>query len=1108
MFAKTKRSLAVLLRMALIVSMLGCLTMAVSAQGAPTGEIRTYTMPKGAGEFKMYIPKACLTMSSIPMVVLLGDNGTNAATVETELSSSGLAKVADDNNFLVSIAFPQNGTAWTQQDISYLKALNDALVDNKVIGNVIFPNTHLTLRYMAGNGAGADIATAFFAKYPVYTAGVLLFNPSLADYALPAGVPAWIVNGSIGLIGAYAKADGINAVPEKAAGVTKIFSNPTDAAMQIRVSSTSASGYDKDLVAQAYTSMFAKTRRWPTTNSGVITDKKTVTEMGFVVHKADRSLGDNNGMEHEWYESVPASNDGSKALPLVVVCHGAGTDPVYCAEQTRWHEIGQANGFITVYPFACNRVAWNSDLDATKPSDNDYLMALIAHLKKTYKIDTSRIYFAGFSSGSLMAQTMGMVHPDMVAAIAPFSLFEQNATFNVPGKANTLYDTAMQIKADYKARGVELIVPVWHVIGTKDPYPGYPAREGNNAQRNIDFWKTYNNIPVKPITDLSAANLVGVPGDKIVKTVFSYSEYPDGRFTTNSYYSGNDPRKNYLNLTIVQDLPHACDLNETPQAWDFISRFSRNADGNLTDGRYLDAKGITEKGVSRSYYEYLPKDYIASAPINYVTVPDGVNVDEFAASSGWKKVADSNNIVVSFLTPQAGGWNPANPDADIAYINAVINAPQGKYNLHSSRKYLVGYAEGSTIAQMYAFKYPSIFAGVAAVDGFEIPTSFLHNVGTEDIVAKRLDGTTVTDTKANIPMAAWLISTKTIIDNDVVDYWKKANAVAPEGKATGNTKVFANVDNPNQRVIITEDSTIRYDYSLASKLWTIFLSKVRRYKSDSFGALTEGMTAAQMGLVKYDDSKFNTTNNACYIYIPSSYNGGKSVPLVLATHGVNNYGEMFAEQTEWYKLAEQNGFIAVFPTGYSTNTTYPSWSSTVTAVRDDEKYLCNLIADIKANFRIDASRVYMTGFSNGGGMANAMALKYPGTFAAVVSFAGVTTSTAGLASPTLPMPVYFFAGDMDGACTFNKSYDVREYWRNVDGISTTFDAKAMNPPADLTTDRGELTTTVFKGKAAEIRFSLIRNMPHATRPSTIAEGWKFLARFSRNADGSITDTVK
>ena len=57
------------------------------------------------------------------------------------------------------------------------------------------------------------------------------------------------------------------------------------------------------------------------------------------------------------------------------------------------------------------------------------------------------------------------------------------------------------------------------------------------------------------------------------------------------------------------------------------------------------------------------------------------------------------------------------------------------------------------------------------------------------------------------------------------------------------------------------------------------------------------------------------TTRTYQIYLPASYDGSTATPLLLVFHGGGGNGKQIEKQTGFDAVAEQNGFIAVYPDG-------------------------------------------------------------------------------------------------------------------------------------------------------------------------------------------------
>ena len=99
------------------------------------------------------------------------------------------------------------------------------------------------------------------------------------------------------------------------------------------------------------------------------------------------------------------------------------------------------------------------------------------------------------------------------------------------------------------------------------------------------------------------------------------------------------------------------------------------------------------------------------------------------------------------------------------------------------------------------------------------------------------------------------------------------------------------------------------------------------------------------------------------------------MPLLLALHGRLGDGKGMATLTHLSQVADQYGFIVVYPDGYQRGWADGRGATTADqAGVDDVAFLSTLIATLSGEYAIDARRIYATGISNGGFMASASAV--------------------------------------------------------------------------------------------------------------------------------------
>jgi polyhydroxybutyrate depolymerase len=161
--------------------------------------------------------------------------------------------------------------------------------------------------------------------------------------------------------------------------------------------------------------------------------------------------------------------------------------------------------------------------------------------------------------------------------------------------------------------------------------------------------------------------------------------------------------------------------------------------------------------------------------------------------------------------------------------------------------------------------------------------------------------------------------------------------------------------------------------------------------------------------------------------VPARYDPARPTPLVLALHGGGGHAALMADD-ERYGLgrkAEQAGFIVVFPNGYSKlpGGRFATWNAGACCGDardrhiDDVVFVRALVAAVKAQVNIDATRVFATGMSNGGMMSHRLACEAPELFRAVASVAGTAATTA--CNPAQPVSVLHIHASDDDHVLFN-----------------------------------------------------------------------------------------
>ena len=181
------------------------------------------------------------------------------------------------------------------------------------------------------------------------------------------------------------------------------------------------------------------------------------------------------------------------------------------------------------------------------------------------------------------------------------------------------------------------------------------------------------------------------------------------------------------------------------------------------------------------------------------------------------------------------------------------------------------------------------------------------------------------------------------------------------------------------------------------------------------------------------------------LYIPNSYDGTSSVPLMLNFHGFGGSASQFMQEADMRSLAEANTFILVYPQGSCLDGA-SHWNPCPIggdnkSTADDVGFIESMISEISSQYNLDMERIYAAGYSNGGMMAYGLANYKSDLIAAVASVSGTMLNCTGPTSH--PMPVVHLHGTSDGVVSYNGSNDwnsvqsTLEYWTSFNNTIST-----------------------------------------------------------------------
>jgi poly(hydroxyalkanoate) depolymerase family esterase len=276
-------------------------------------------------------------------------------------------------------------------------------------------------------------------------------------------------------------------------------------------------------------------------------------------------------------------------------------------------------------------------------------------------------------------------------------------------------------------------------------------------------------------------------------------------------------------------------------------------------------------------------------------------------------------------------------------------------------------------------------------------------------------------------------------------------------------------------------------------------------------ALLPGAATAATGTLTSADYIGSEGSQHYQLYIPSTYQAGTPVPLVVALHGCSQTADQFRLLTRWDALAEAKGFIVVFPQQDSSANTFKCWNffqdGHMHRSAGEPARIAAVTSLIENTYNIDPHRVYATGLSAGGAMASILAATHPDYFAAIGIGSGceyaATAACAGYksADPALagrqaykemgprarPMPFIAFQGDADTTVPPANADQLVQQWLLTDDLADDGAANGSVPTTPANTTPGfapggrfyTVRTYADNHKAELAKYWVVRGMEHA-----------------------------
>lgn len=130
------------------------------------------------------------------------------------------------------------------------------------------------------------------------------------------------------------------------------------------------------------------------------------------------------------------------------------------------------------------------------------------------------------------------------------------------------------------------------------------------------------------------------------------------------------------------------------------------------------------------------------------------------------------------------------------------------------------------------------------------------------------------------------------------------------------------------------------------------------------------------------------------LYVPASYSpeSMQSVPAIVMLHGCTQSPDDFAAGTRMNSLAEEHGFLVVYPAqaANANGSRCWNWFRPEDQRRDlgEPSIIAGITREVSSTYRVDPRRVFVAGMSAGASMALILGEMYPELYAAVGAHSG------------------------------------------------------------------------------------------------------------------------
>lgn len=237
-----------------------------------------------------------------------------------------------------------------------------------------------------------------------------------------------------------------------------------------------------------------------------------------------------------------------------------------------------------------------------------------------------------------------------------------------------------------------------------------------------------------------------------------------------------------------------------------------------------------------------------------------------------------------------------------------------------------------------------------------------------------------------------------------LDYTQQIEASKPDNPRYQHMRYVMSTPNKRKRNLIIAGILILAVLCIAFTAFYINVGPDIRCAFSSERQVERGLT---VHTIQVDGEK------RCYtLYTPPGYDPDNPPPVVFNYHGFGSNPISQSWISGWHDLADTEGFLVVTPQGTGFPQRWNSGSTWNANSADDVLFFREMLEDVTSFTPYDPGRVYVNGFSNGGGMTMRIACEATDKIAAVGTVAAAVVESLDC-DPSGPLPLMAFHGTGD-----------------------------------------------------------------------------------------------